>query len=80
MVLIKLVNGSAQGSFLTQPWVLTAVLSNMPNFETKLNQMCIHLLSWNTDLSWSIMGTIGGHKTYKQILCDSHSPVTWPNL
>lgn len=46
MVLIKLVSGSAQDIFLTQSQVLIAALSNMPNFQAKLNQMCSHLLDW----------------------------------
>lgn len=32
-MVIKLVSGRAQDIFLTQPWVLTAALSNMPNFK-----------------------------------------------
>lgn len=71
MVLIKLVNGTAQGIFLTQPWILTAALSNMPNFLAKLNQMCIHQLDWeyvhwNMDLSWILMGTVWGERRYKK--------------
>lgn len=81
MVLIKLVSGSAQDIFLTQSQVLIAALSNMPNFQAKLNQMCSHLLDWeyvhwNMDFSWSMMGTVCDHRIYKQTLCDSHSPVT----
>jgi len=75
-----IIGGSAQDNFKTQPWVLMATLSNVPNLPAALNQTRVastrlgvcslkrrHFLKYHRHIC--------DHRIHKQALCDSQNMV-----